>query len=67
MKVYGPDLGIADADMLAGFLLRHMTMEQRHLLMAEMPLLYKRTFPDVRTETIAAIVRRELNQLEMPS
>ncbi len=60
MKVQGPDLGTGDTDTLAAFFVRYMTMEQRHTLMAEMPLLYKRLFPHVPAGVILEHVSCEM-------
>jgi hypothetical protein len=42
------------------FFLRHMTMDQRHLLMTERPLLYARIFPDVDRDQLIEIVRNAM-------
>jgi hypothetical protein len=39
---------MADAEELAEWFIRCMTMEQRHKLMAERPVLYARAFPSVK-------------------
>jgi hypothetical protein len=43
----GTPMSISDAEELAAWLIRHMSMEQRVKLMGERPLLYARTFPGV--------------------
>lgn len=56
MRVGGSELGIADADDLSAFLIRHMTMEQRRILRTERPLLYKRVFPSANDALIMSDV-----------
>ena len=57
-------LGISDSQDFAAFFIRHMTMPQRGLLMAEHPILYMRVFPRANKDTIINRVRFALNQLE---
>ena len=58
----GKSMGIGDAEELAAWLIQHMTMEQRKLLMSERPLLYSRTFPSVSHETITTVVSDALTE-----
>jgi len=52
---------IQDNDELAAWFLYHMTMQQRHRLIAERPVLYARAFPSVETETITEIVTNAIH------
>lgn len=56
------NLGIHDTEILAEFLMHHLTMELRGKLMAEMPLLYSRMFPTVTPENLAFRVSSAIHQ-----
>lgn len=53
----GKALSIADAEVLAEFLLYHMSAELRLQLMAEHPTVYARVYPEVGEDRIANVVR----------
>lgn len=52
----GEQLSIRDAEVLAEWFLHNMSMEQRHQLMAELPVIYHHLYPGVPASTIASAV-----------
>lgn len=58
------NLGIGDAETLADWFLYHMPQDQRGRLMAELPQVYGRVFPDVDADVIVSRVRAALNRRE---
>jgi hypothetical protein len=50
------NLGIHDNEVLAEWFLYHLSLEQRHKLMAELPLIYSRLYPDVAAEVLGGYV-----------
>jgi hypothetical protein len=57
------NLGIHDTEELARFLLYHVSTETRRLLRQEMPVLYKRLYPDVSVELLVRDVTDAVNSV----
>lgn len=55
------DLTHNELEMLAGWFTARMPMEQRHELMAELPVLYARLFPGVAPTVVLNEVQRTLD------
>lgn len=52
----GRALGLYETEVLAEWFLNQMPMEQRHQLMAELPVIYHHLYPGVPASTIASAV-----------
>jgi hypothetical protein len=57
------NLGIHDTEELARFLLYHVSQQTRTLLRQEMPVLYKRLYPDVSVDLLVNDVTYALNRV----
>lgn len=55
-------LSTGDAERLAEWFLHRLSMDQRHELMADMPLVYARVFPTVAPSMIADVVNVALDE-----
>jgi hypothetical protein len=53
-------LGIRDTEVLAEYLLEHLSMELRAKLMGELPVIYGTLYPDVNPEILTEHVKEAL-------
>jgi hypothetical protein len=60
------NLGIRDTEVLAEYLLYHLSAELRSQLMGELPVIYGKLYPDVNTAILTSHVREELRKARNP-
>lgn len=56
------NLNTHDTEVLAEWFMWKLSMEQRHNLIAEMPLIYSRMFPDVSPTLMGDYVKTRINR-----